>query len=342
MTQVRLSGIQKDFGKTPCIKNLNLEIKSGEFMVFVGPSGCGKSTMLRLIAGLEQVTAGTIHFDEEQVERLSPSNRKIAMVFQSYALYPHMKVFENIAFGLKLAGGGDEVKDKVMEVARMLQIEELLERLPKQLSGGQRQRVAIGRALVREPRVFLLDEPLSNLDASLRVETRLEIAKLHHKLKETTMVYVTHDQIEAMTLADRICVLRDGIIEQVGTPGELYEKPETLFVARFIGSPTMNTLSGEHAAKFDAKTIGIRPEDLEVAPADATSSSWEGKVIHIENIGSDVYVYADIKAEHPLLLRQGKMVGQKIGDDVRIMRQPGATVHRFDADGKSIGPAQTA
>ena len=334
MTQVRLENIEKSFGTTRVIKGVSLDIVAGEFMVFVGPSGCGKSTMLRLIAGLEQVSGGAIHFDGEPVHHLSPSNRKIAMVFQSYALYPHMTVYDNIAFGLKLAGGGKEkVKEQVAKVARMLQIEQLLERLPKQLSGGQRQRVAIGRAIIREPRVFLFDEPLSNLDAALRVATRLEIAKLHHSMKGTTMVYVTHDQVEAMTLADRICVLRDGVVEQVGTPAELYESPQTLFVARFIGSPTMNTLAGAHADKHGAATVGIRPEDLEVA--DGAGADFEGSIIHIENIGSDVFVYADIGAGEPLLVRRDKMVPQKLGDAVKVKMREGAKVHRFDKDGRA-------
>ncbi|MEO8882574.1 MAG: ATP-binding cassette domain-containing protein, partial [Devosia sp.] len=248
MAELQLNNVKKAFGAVEVIKGVNLEIKSGEFMVFVGPSGCGKSTLLRLIAGLEDITSGTLEFDGTMVNGLAPARRGIAMVFQSYALYPHMTVYDNMAFGMQLQGGGkDEIKKRVESAAELLQITPYLARLPKQLSGGQRQRVAIGRAIVRDPKVFLFDEPLSNLDAALRVATRLEIAKLHHSMNNVTMVYVTHDQVEAMTLADRICVLRDGLIEQVGTPLELYEKPQSLFVAGFIGSPQMNFLNGQFA-----------------------------------------------------------------------------------------------
>ncbi|MEN9435194.1 MAG: hypothetical protein RLZZ422_2783, partial [Pseudomonadota bacterium] len=291
MAQIKLNNVRKSFGKIDVIKGVNLEIQSGEFMVFVGPSGCGKSTLLRLIAGLETITSGDLVFDGERVNSLAPSKRGIAMVFQSYALYPHMTVYDNMAFGMKLANSTEaEMRTRVEKAAKMLQIDHLLDRLPKQLSGGQRQRVAIGRAIVRDPRVFLFDEPLSNLDAALRVATRLEIAKLHHDMNDVTMIYVTHDQVEAMTLADRICVLRDGLVEQVGTPIELYERPNSLFVAGFIGSPKMNFLTDQLAEQFNCTTLGIRSEHIEV---DNANPVWQGKVIHTENLGSDNYLFVD-------------------------------------------------
>ena len=227
MAELQLTNVRKSFGLVDVIKGVDLTIKSGEFMVFVGPSGCGKSTLLRLIAGLEDITSGTLSFDGQVVNTMAPPQRGIAMVFQSYALYPHMTVYDNMAFGMQLAKATkEEIRARVLNAAELLQITPYLDRLPKQLSGGQRQRVAIGRAIVRDPKVFLFDEPLSNLDAALRVATRLEIAKLHHSMSNVTMIYVTHDQVEAMTLADRICVLRDGLVEQVGTPIELYENPQ--------------------------------------------------------------------------------------------------------------------
>ena len=337
MTQVRLTGIHKTFHKTQVIKGIDLEVRSGEFMVFVGPSGCGKSTLLRLISGLEELTEGEIFFDDKPVGRLSPSNRKIAMVFQSYALYPHMNVYDNIAFGMKLAGSSkEELHKRVMAAADMLQIGELLKRLPKQLSGGQRQRVAIGRAIVRDPTVFLFDEPLSNLDAALRVATRLEIASLKRKMPGTTMIYVTHDQVEAMTLADRICVLRDGLVEQVGTPMEMYEHPETEFVAGFIGSPKMNFLHKEHAEPHGAHTIGIRPEDLEVAKQTDHSLSWKGEVLYVENVGSDIYLYIDINEANPLVVRLPKADPDLIGQTLVAFPRDAIKVHRFDKDGRVI------
>jgi multiple sugar transport system ATP-binding protein len=272
MAHLQLNDLRKSYGAVDVIKGVDLHIEDGEFMVFVGPSGCGKSTLLRLIAGLEDITSGDLMFDGQRVNDLVPSKRGIAMVFQSYALYPHMKVYDNMAFGLKLANQGkDEIRKRVEDAAKMLQIEHLLDRLPKQLSGGQRQRVAIGRAIVRDPRVFLFDEPLSNLDAALRVATRLEIAKLHHSMDKVTMIYVTHDQVEAMTLADRICVLRDGLVEQVGSPTELYDRPDSIFVAGFIGSPKMNFLNGEIARSFGCETLGIRPEHIAV---DNDTPTW--------------------------------------------------------------------
>jgi multiple sugar transport system ATP-binding protein len=310
---------------------VDLEIEPGEFMVFVGPSGCGKSTLLRLIAGLEDITAGTLAFDGKIVNSLTPPQRGIAMVFQSYALYPHMTVYDNMAFGLKLAkSSAGEVKRRVHEAADLLQITEYLDRLPKQLSGGQRQRVAIGRAIVRDPKVFLFDEPLSNLDAALRVVTRLEIAKLHAKMHETTMIYVTHDQVEAMTLADRICVLRDGHVEQVGTPMELYEKPQSTFVAGFIGSPKMNFLTEKFADSYKTHTLGVRPEHLEIREKDGV---WNGRLLLAENLGSESYLYIDIGAQDPLVVRQNGSASQKPGEQLHVA-PVNNNVHRFDQSGR--------
>jgi multiple sugar transport system ATP-binding protein len=333
MARLELKNIRKSFGMVDVIKGVDLEVHSGEFMVFVGPSGCGKSTLLRLMAGLEDITSGEMYFDGQLVNALAPSRRGIAMVFQSYALYPHMTVYENMAFGMQLAKSDkDAIKDRVEKAAEMLQISQYLGRLPKQLSGGQRQRVAIGRAIVRDPKVFLFDEPLSNLDAALRVATRLEIAKLHHQMNNTTMVYVTHDQVEAMTLADRICVLRDGMIEQVGTPLELYENPQSLFVAGFIGSPKMNFLNGEIASKFGANTIGVRSEHIEITDREG---AWKGKVIHSENLGSDSYTYVDIGTTEPVIVREDGTSKHVPDDVISIAPLPGR-VYRFDQAGKPL------
>jgi multiple sugar transport system ATP-binding protein len=255
------------------------------------------------------------------------------MVFQSYALYPHMNVYDNMAFGMKLASAEpEETKKRVLKAAKMLQIEHLLERLPKQLSGGQRQRVAIGRAIVRDPKVFLFDEPLSNLDAALRVATRIEIAKLHHDMGNTTMIYVTHDQVEAMTLADRICVLKDGLVMQVGTPMELYEKPNSVFVAGFIGSPKMNFLKGDLAKPYGCETVGIRSEHIEI---DNASPVWKGEVIHSENLGSDTFTFVNIGSEEPIIVRQEGKVDIPYGTQLGIspMKQH---LHRFDASERPI------
>ncbi len=332
MAQIELKNLKKSYGAVDVIKGIDLTIRKGEFMVFVGPSGCGKSTLLRLISGLEQITAGDMLFDGQVVNNLIPSKRGIAMVFQSYALYPHMTVYDNMAFGLKLAKASpEEMKRRVMDAAKLLQIDHLLDRLPKQLSGGQRQRVAIGRAIVRDPRVFLFDEPLSNLDASLRVQTRLEIAKLHHSMANVTMVYVTHDQVEAMTLADRIAVLRDGKLEQVGTPAELYERPNSIFVAGFIGSPKMNFLTGAFAAAQGCTTLGIRSEHIEIVEG----GMWTGDVVHTEDLGSDNYLFVEVGSDEPMIVRQpGKL---KVALGARISLGPMAgQLHKFDAAGKPM------
>ena len=333
MAQIRLDNIRKSFGALEVIKGVTMDIRKGEFMVFVGPSGCGKSTLLRLISGLEDISEGTLSFDGQAVNQLSPSKRGIAMVFQSYALYPHMTVFDNMAFGMKLSGRTkDECKVRVEQAASMLQLSPYLERLPRQLSGGQRQRVAIGRAIVRDPKVFLFDEPLSNLDAALRVATRLEIAKLHRSMHDTTMIYVTHDQVEAMTLADRICVLRDGVVEQVGTPLELYETPNSVFVAGFIGSPKMNFLTDAHAAPYDAHTTGVRAEHIEITTREP---AWKGTVIHSEILGSDSFVYLDIGTAEPLVVRETGVSRHQPGDNLGVSPVAGA-IHRFDPSGRAL------
>ncbi|MCL6654955.1 ABC transporter ATP-binding protein [Agrobacterium rubi] len=338
MTSIQLRNIKKSFGAFDVIKGIDMDIRSGEFMVFVGPSGCGKSTLLRLICGLEEITSGELSFEGQVVNRLTPANRGVAMVFQSYALYPHMTVFENMAFGLKLAGSTkDERRKRVEAAAEMLQLTPYLERLPKQLSGGQRQRVAIGRAIVRDPKVFLFDEPLSNLDAALRVATRLEIAKLNRSMPDTTMIYVTHDQVEAMTLADRICVLRDGRVEQVGTPLELYETPVNTFVAGFIGSPKMNFLTGKLAEAYGAHTVGVRPEHITAA---ADAGGWTGDIIHSEMLGSDTYVYVDMGTEEPVVVREEGVSARQPGQKLTLSPLP-EHIHRFDAQGDALPKAQT-
>jgi len=333
MANIELKNLCKSFGVVEVIKNIDLSIRKGELMVFGGPSGCGKSTLLRLISGLEEVSSGELLFDDVVVNNVIPSKRGIAMVFQSYALYPHMNVYDNMAFGMKISKSSKaDIRARVEAAATMLQIEHLLERLPKQLSGGQRQRVAIGRAIVRDPQVFLFDEPLSNLDAELRVATRLEIAKLHHQMEDVTMVYVTHDQVEAMTLADRICVLRDGKVEQVGTPAELYESPKSLFVAGFIGSPKMSLLNGVHAEQYQCHTLGLRSEHLKISDhADA----WKGRVMHSENLGSDSYLYIDINANSPVIVRQEGKSPIQIGSDVGVLVNQNH-VYRFDNNGHPL------
>ena len=333
MAEIELKNIRKSFGAVDVIKGVNMTIKAGEFMVFVGPSGCGKSTLLRLIAGLEDITSGDLLIDGQVVNQVTPKGRGVAMVFQSYALYPHLNVYDNMAFGMQLAGSDKGAIDKrIREAADMLQITPYLQRLPKQLSGGQRQRVAIGRAIVRDPKVFLFDEPLSNLDAALRVATRLEIAKLHEKMHTTTMIYVTHDQVEAMTLADRICVLRDGVVEQIGTPMELYEKPQSVFVAGFIGSPQMNFLNGKFAEPYRAATIGVRAEHLTVG---TNGKGWPGKVIHTENLGADSFAFIDVGTQEPVIVRQNGATLLGNGQTVAVVPDD-RLVHRFGADGRPV------
>jgi len=333
MSELKITNLYKRYGSVEILKDVNLEIASGEFIVFVGPSGCGKSTLLRCISGLEEISSGTLEIDGRVVNDVAPSKRGIAMVFQSYALYPHMTVYDNMAYSLKLQGlPKSEIKEKVMAAANKLQLVQYLERLPKALSGGQRQRVAIGRAIVRDPKVFLFDEPLSNLDAALRVQMRMEIAQLNDSLPDTTMIYVTHDQVEAMTMADRIVVLKDGVVQQVGTPMELYEHPKSLFVAGFIGSPKMNFMTGKFADAFKAHTVGVRSEHIEIAPKDGV---WSGKVIYSENLGSDSYLYVDIGAGEPVIVRQPGKATYKSGDALSFSPRGDAFL-RFDAQGEPL------
>ncbi|MBV9289051.1 MAG: ABC transporter ATP-binding protein, partial [Hyphomicrobiales bacterium] len=324
--------VRKAFGPVSVINGVDLDIRDGEFAVFVGPSGCGKSTLLRLIAGLEDVTEGQILIDGKDMTNVGPSKRGLAMVFQSYALYPHMSVRGNIAFALKMAGEkADVIDQKVRRAAATLNLTDYLDRKPRQLSGGQRQRVAIGRAIVRDPEAFLFDEPLSNLDAALRVQMRVEIGELHNTLK-TTMIYVTHDQVEAMTMADKIVVLDRGSVMQIGTPLELYNRPNGLFVAGFIGSPTMNMIRGASADKRGATTIGVRPEHADVS---TTAGEWPATVRLAEHLGSDTFVHADADNIGPLTLR---LEGEApLKPDQRIFVTPReAHVHRFDKDGRRL------
>ena len=356
MAGVRLEGVRKRFGAVEVLKGVDLDIQDGEFVVFVGPSGCGKSTLLRTIAGLEDLSGGTVSIGDRVVNDLSPSDRGIAMVFQSYALYPHMTVRQNMAFALTLAKVDKaEIDRRVTAAAETLNISDYLDRKPKALSGGQRQRVAIGRAIVREPQVFLFDEPLSNLDAALRVRMRYEFAALHERLK-TTMIYVTHDQVEAMTLADRIVVLNGGLIEQVGAPMELYDHPANLFVAGFIGSPKMNLIPAEvvkvtadnvgvriatgdeitaavdatGAKPGDKVTLGIRPEHLEIAG----SGGAPARITFVETLGHATYAYADY-AGAALTIQAPGDVSLKTGQDIRLSI-PKAQAHLFDAEGKAF------
>ena len=328
MSKIVIKNLEKTFGDNKVINNFNIDINDGEFIVLVGPSGCGKSTLLRMISGLESINQGEIFLDEKLINNLLPSKREIAMVFQSYALYPHMSVFENMSFGLKMEKiNKDEINQKVNDAAATLQIKDLLERKPKQLSGGQRQRVAIGRAITRNPKVFLFDEPLSNLDAALRSEMRVEISKLHKKLK-SNIIYVTHDQIEAMTLADRIVVLNKGIIEQFGTPAEIYSDPSNIFVAEFIGSPKMNIIKINKEKIVYSNTIelfknkktfenfnfkdeiylGIRPEDISIK--NDREIKLDVKIDLIENLGFEKIIYARL-SENQIIIKSSEDLSNK-------------------------------
>ncbi|MDR7033449.1 ABC transporter ATP-binding protein [Mesorhizobium sp. BE184] len=335
MGNIVLRNVTKSFGSTTIIPNIDLDIADGEFVVFVGPSGCGKSTLLRLIAGLEDTTAGSIIIDGRDVTDEAPAKRKLAMVFQSYALYPHMTVAKNIGFPLKMAGEKPEViEKKVADAARVLNLTNYLERRPGQLSGGQRQRVAIGRAIVRQPSAFLFDEPLSNLDAALRGTMRLEISELHHQLK-TTMIYVTHDQVEAMTMADKIVVLNAGNIEQVGSPMELYKTPKNLFVAGFIGSPRMNLVDGAAAAKYKADKIGVRPEHVAISTKPGAAGAWKGTVGVAEHLGSDTFVHVHTEGQGTINVRTDGDLAVHHGDTVYLT--PDETrIHRFGKDGLAM------
>ncbi len=357
MAEIRLENVRKSFGDVDVIKGLSLHIKEGEFVVFVGPSGCGKSTLLRMIAGLEDCTSGRIFINGQDVTGQEPYDRKLSMVFQSYALYPHMTVRENIAFALHTAGLSKvEIAAKVAETARILKLDSYLDRRPKDLSGGQRQRVAIGRAIVRQPLGFLFDEPLSNLDAALRAETRIEIAKLHKSLG-ATMVYVTHDQVEAMTLADKIVVLKAGEIMQIGSPRELFETPKNLFVAQFIGSPKMNllpcTVNSDgtlgligHTTPLDCPKmstpptlVGLRPEHLRIcAPAD---SLFQGRVEVNEYLGTDNSIYVDAGPLGRINLRADTSVNVA-EDEVIGLCFALADCHFFDKEGLRCVPQNAA
>jgi len=355
---IALTGVAKRFGKTTVLEGIDLEIRTGEFCVFVGPSGCGKSTLLRMIAGLESITEGELHIDGQRMTEVEPSRRGVAMVFQSYALYPHMTVHDNMAFGLKLAKTEKaDAEARIRDAARMLKIEHLLERLPKELSGGQRQRVAIGRAITRRPKIFLFDEPLSNLDAALRVSMRAELSRLHQQLK-TTMIYVTHDQVEAMTMADRLVILDAGHIEQVGPPLEVYHRPRTAFAAGFLGSPRMNFLRGEIAtasatgvtvkladatiatANVDGAnaragqpvTLGIRPEHLRVI---AAKGPFQATVQLVEDLGDHAILHLESPAAEGRLLAKTETAPAAAGESVGF-DMPAADCHVFDASGVAL------
>jgi multiple sugar transport system ATP-binding protein len=332
MGTISLKNVRKAFGEAVIIPGANLEINKGEFIVFVGPSGCGKSTLLRMIAGLEDLTSGAIEIEGRDVSDVGPSERGLSMVFQSYALYPHMSVRNNIAFPLKMAKvSPSEIDAKVQKAATTLNLTEYLERKPRQLSGGQRQRVAIGRAIVREPKAFLFDEPLSNLDAALRVNMRVEIMQMHQSMK-ATMIYVTHDQVEAMTMADRIVVLNKGVIEQVGSPLELYNSPRSLFVAGFIGSPKMNFISGSEASKQKAHTIGIRPEHIDIVSG---KGHWSAKILLAEHLGSDSFLHVEAKELGRLVVRANGSFSGRPGDSISLKPDP-SRIHRFDSEGLAL------
>ncbi|MBF2735527.1 MAG: ABC transporter ATP-binding protein [Betaproteobacteria bacterium AqS2] len=350
MAAIKLEKVQKWFGDVKVIPELDLEIAAGDFLVLVGPSGCGKTTTMRMIAGLEDVSGGRILIEGQDVTGLAPSERGLSMVFQSYALYPHMTVAENMGFGLKNLGApADAIQAKVAEAAAILRLDQLLERRPKALSGGQRQRVAIGRAIVREPKAFLFDEPLSNLDAALRVEMRFEIGRLHRQLGKT-MIYVTHDQVEAMTLADKIVLMDKGEIVQAGTPRDLYERPANLFAARFIGSPRMNilpcelqggryvhkdVLAGEHRLPEDSEAawLGIRPEHIELVAAGDGTASCRGKVELVEYLGAETYVYVGCPGLGRVTVRTDEYL--EGAEEIGLHFDPKRT-HFFDKDERAV------
>jgi multiple sugar transport system ATP-binding protein len=363
MAGLALKSLRKSYGAVEVIKGVDLDVEHGEFVVFVGPSGCGKSTLLRMIAGLEEITGGELWIGDTLCNSVEPRDRGIAMVFQNYALYPHMTVYDNVGFGLKLARTPKEERDrKIREAARILQMEHLLDRKPSQLSGGQRQRVAIGRAIVRQPEVFLFDEPLSNLDAALRVDMRMELAKLHNDLG-STMIYVTHDQVEAMTLADKIVVLDGGVVQQVGSPIELYQRPANLFVAGFIGSPKMNLLparveaTGEGTVRVgsvdltatevfadtaglkvgDAVTIGIRPQVLTAGE----SGSLVGRIDLVERLGSETNVSVSLQSGQSIMAVLDGDRALRSGDSIVFGFEPADAVI-FDGNGIARHPARTA
>jgi multiple sugar transport system ATP-binding protein len=357
MATVTLQDIRKSYGDVPIIKGVDLQIDDREFCVFVGPSGCGKSTLLRMIAGLEEITSGDLLIDGQRVNDVPPAERGLAMVFQSYALYPHMTVRDNMGFALRLAGVSKEERyAKVDEAAKVLQLDKLLDRKPKELSGGQRQRVAIGRAIVRKPKVFLFDEPLSNLDAALRVQMRIELARLHEALN-ATMIYVTHDQVEAMTLADNIVVLQAGIVEQAGSPLELYHHPANLFVAGFIGSPKMNFLETTvtavdaggatvalpgggtvtvpvqpgHLKSGDRVTLGVRPEHLR--PTE--TGELVGEVLVVERLGGETFLYTQLPDSAMLVIQADGEIPTRVHDRIRVAVSP-AACHLFDGTGAAV------
>ena len=342
MAFLQLKGIEKKFGDAHVIQGIDLAIERGEFVVFVGPSGCGKSTLLRLIAGLEEISAGRLELDGRDITQLASSKRDLAMVFQSYALYPHMSVYDNMSFALRLAKADPAViKEKVERAAQILNLGPYLQRTPRELSGGQRQRVAIGRAIVRSPKVFLFDEPLSNLDAALRGQTRVEIAKLHRELGATT-IYVTHDQVEAMTLADRVVVLRDGRIEQVGSPLQLYDRPASRFVAQFIGTPQMNVLPAAVLPQLQSAlgvrlpgdgVVGLRPESVTLkAPG---HGQFDGRVELVEALGAETLIYLSTPGGAQLTARQNTRTPLRAGDQVGVDVDASA-VHLFDAQGRAL------
>lgn len=332
MASVLLDAIIKKYGALQVIHGVSAEIKDGSFVALVGPSGCGKSTMLRMIAGLETVTGGAVLIDGREVNDLLPKERDIAMVFQNYALYPHMSVAENMGFALKLAGVPTaEIKERVARAAAILNLNPYLDRKPVALSGGQRQRVAMGRAIVRAPKVFLFDEPLSNLDAQLRVQMRTQIRELHDRLGTTT-IYVTHDQTEAMTMADQIVVLNGGRVEQIGTPREIYERPANLFVAGFIGSPQMNFVSGRFAEEHGSTTLGVRPEHF---CFDEAKHGWVAMIVAREYMGSDVYLHADLEGAQRIVIRAPGSAVYEVGEQICVSPLSDH-LHRFAADGTSL------